>query len=75
MTLHGYVTAEITYTTVHACNDILTWPRTTFVLFPLKLHLKSPCGCVMAEYGCVHWVNHKSTQHDCITAAAPAWKE
>ena len=49
MTLHGCVTAEITYTTVHACKDVLTWPRATFVLFPFKLHLKSPCGCVMAE--------------------------
>ena len=32
MTLHGYVTAEITYTTVHACHDVLIWPWTTFVL-------------------------------------------
>ena len=45
MTLHGCVTAEITYTTVHACKDVLTWPRATFVLFPFKLHLKSPWLC------------------------------
>ena len=50
MTLHGYVTAEITHSTVHACNDVLTWPRATVArVNPYKLHLESPCGCVMAE--------------------------
>ena len=50
MTLHGYVTAEITHSTAHARNDVLTWPRATVAcVYPYKLHLKSPRGCVMAE--------------------------
>ena len=32
MTLHGYVTAEVTYSTVHGHHDVLSWPGATFVL-------------------------------------------
>ena len=30
--IHGYVTAEITYSTVLVCHNVSAWPRATFVL-------------------------------------------
>ena len=32
MTLHDYVTAEITYSTVHAHHEVLAWTQSTFVI-------------------------------------------
>lgn len=29
---NNYLTAEVTHSTEHACQEVLSWPRATFVL-------------------------------------------
>ena len=49
--VNDYVIAEITYSTVHARHEVLAWPRAAFCSVSIcKLHLESPCGCVLLGY-------------------------
>ena len=64
---NDYVTAESTYSTVHAPLKVPSRSRATFVL---KAHIsstwKSPGGYVQAsswQWGCVCYVNHKRREY------------
>ena len=49
--VNDYVTAEITYSTVHARHEVLTWPRAAFCSVSIcKLRQESPCGCFVLGY-------------------------
>ena len=49
--VNDYVIAEITYSTVHASHEVPAWPCATFCsVSTCKLHLESPCGCVVFGY-------------------------
>ena len=56
---NDYITAEITYSTVHARDKVTTWPQATMLLFCMHVYIssswKSPWGYVMVAlwwWGC-----------------------